>query len=151
MIKTHRAMACMLALLMLSASVQAAELAGMIKNCKGLVSLERGSEKLPVTVGSPVYVADRLLTGRDGAVGLTLRDSTLLSAGPNSVIVIEKFNFDSTTQEGSMSVGIRRGTLAVASGKIAKHTPESVDFHTPTSVLGVRGTEFVIEVGGEGE
>ena len=26
---------------------------------------------------------------------------------------------------------------------------ESVDFHTPTSVLGVRGTEFVVEVAGD--
>ena len=37
------------------------------------------------------------------------------------------------------------------SGKIAKRTPESVDFHTPTSILGVRGTEFVIEVEGDGD
>jgi len=51
-----------------------------------------------------------------------------------------------------MSVSIRKGTLSVASGKIAKRTPESVDFHTPTSVLGVRGTEFIIEVlGGSDE
>ncbi len=50
-----------------------------------------------------------------------------------------------------MSVNIRRGTLSVASGRIAKKTPESVDFHTPTSVLGVRGTEFVVEVEGDGD
>ena len=45
-------------------------------------------------------------------------------------------------------MGVRRGTLAVVSGRIAKQTPETVEFHTPTSVLGVRGTEFVIEVEG---
>ncbi len=120
----------------------------MVKVSKGLVSIEREGKRLVAPVGTPVLVADRVRTGADGSVGVTLRDNTLLSAGPNSLIVIDKFAFDNTTQEGNMSVGIRKGTLSVASGKIAKRTPESVDFHTPTSVLGVRGTEFVVEVAG---
>jgi hypothetical protein len=36
----------------------------------------------------------------------------------------------------------------VVSGKIAKQSPESVRFSTPTTTLGVRGTEFVIEAAG---
>ncbi len=123
----------------------------MIKVSKGAVSIERDGKKLAADVGAPVQVADRVRTGADGAVGVTLRDNTLLSAGPNSLIVIDKFAYDSVTQDGKMSVGVRKGTLAVASGRIAKRTPESVDFHTPTSILGVRGTEFVIEVEGEGD
>lgn len=119
----------------------------MVKNSRGLVTIERGGEKMAAIVGVPVRVADKLRTGADGAVGVTLRDNTLLSAGPNSLISIDKFAFDTTSLAGNMSVGIRRGTLSVASGKIAKQTPESVDFRTPTSVLGVRGTEFAIEVG----
>ena len=147
MIKTHRLAACMLLVLGICGTAQAAESAGMIKTSKGTVTLERDGQKLIAVVGTPVLVADKLRTGSDGAVGVTLRDSTLLSAGPNSLITIDKFAFDSTTTDGRMSVGVRKGTLSVASGKIAKKTPESVDFHTPTSVLGVRGTEFVIEVG----
>ena len=147
MIKTHRLATGMLLALGVCCMAQAAESAGMIKTSQGSVTLERDGQKLVAAVGTPVLVADRLRTGSDGAVGVTLRDSTLLSAGPNSLVTIDKFAFDSTTTDGQMSVGIRKGTLAVASGKIAKRTPESVDFHTPTSVLGVRGTEFVIEVG----
>lgn len=146
MIKTHRAAVGMLLALAFSAAVQAGELAGMVKNSQGQVSIERGGQKLVVAVGMPVHVADKLRTGADGAVGVTLRDNTLLSAGPNSTISIDEFVFDTTSLAGKMSIGISRGTLSVASGKIAKQTPESVDFRTPTSVLGVRGTEFVIEV-----
>lgn len=148
MIKAHRAALCALLALSSGMSVQAAENAGMVKVAKGQVSIERNGQKLLATVGSVVEVADRVRTGGDGSVGVTLRDNTLLSAGPNSLIVIEKFAFDNTTQDGNMSIRIRKGTLSVASGKIAKRTPESVDFHTPTSVLGVRGTEFAIEVEG---
>ncbi len=151
MIKTHCLLASLAATAILGLPAQAAEQAGMVKVAKGMVSIEREGKRLEAGVGTPVMVADRVRTGRDGSVGVTLRDNTLLSAGPNSLLVIDKFAYDNTTQEGNMSVVIRKGTLSVASGKIAKRTPESVDFHTPTSILGVRGTEFVIEVEGAGD
>ena len=148
MIKAHWRVAGLLAISILGFSVQAAEQAGMIKVSKGAVSIERDGQHMAAAVGTPVMVADRLRTGDDGSVGLTLRDNTLLSAGPNSLLVVDKFAYDNAAQDGKMALTIRKGTLSVASGKIAKRTPESVDFHTPTSILGVRGTEFVIEVGG---
>ncbi len=146
MIKTHHLLAGAL-LLGAAFATQAADLAGMVKTSVGNVTIERSGKRLPALVGTEVQVADKLRTGENASVGVTLRDNTLLSAGPSSTIVIDKFVFDSTSQAGNMSINIRKGTLAVATGKIAKKTPESVDFHTPTSVLGVRGTEFVVEVG----
>lgn len=148
MIKAHWVAVCTLLAALSSQAAHAADPAGMVKVAQGQVSIERAGKKLAAEVGSAVEVADRVRTGADGSVGVTLRDNTLLSAGPNSLIVIDKFAFDNTTQDGKISVSIRKGTLSVASGKIAKRTPESVDFHTPTSVLGVRGTEFVVEVAG---
>lgn len=150
MIRTHW-LAIGMAAVMASPQVLAADPAGMVKVSKGQVSIERSGQKLPAMVGTTVMVSDKLRTGRDGSVGVTLRDNTLLSAGPNSLLVIDQFAFDNTTQDGKMSIHIRQGTLSVASGRIAKRTPESVDFHTPTSVLGVRGTEFVVEVEGDGD
>src|SRR5574343_838575 len=152
MIKTHWLAVCLAAGgLIAGLPALAAEQAGMVKVSKGQVNIEREGKKIAAEEGSSVLVADRIRTAGDGSVGITLRDNTLLSAGPNSLIVIDKFSFDNTTQDGKMAVSIRKGTLSVASGKIAKRTPESVDFHTPTAVLGVRGTEFVIEVEGAGD
>ncbi len=126
--------------------------AGTIKVSKGQVNVIRAGSTLKVGVGDRIYATDKVRTGADGSVGITLKDNTLLSAGPNSLISIDKFSFNSSTHAGAMSVGVRRGTLSVATGKIAKQTPESIDFHTPSSILGVRGTEFLIEVvGGEEE
>lgn len=150
MIRTHW-LAVGMAVSLASPLALAADPAGMVKVSKGVVSIERSGEKLPATVGTRVMVNDRVRTGGDGSVGVTLLDNTLLSAGPNSLIVVDKFAFDNTTQDGKMAIHIRKGTLSVASGRIAKRTPESVDFHTPTSVLGVRGTEFVIEVEGDSD
>ena len=146
MIKTHQALFGTL-LAGCAVFAMAADTAGMVKTSSGDVTIERSGKRILGMVGTEVLVADKVRTGENGAVGVTLRDSTLLSAGPSSSIVVNKFAYDSTSQAGNMSIGVRKGTLAVATGKIAKTTPESIDFHTPTSVLGVRGTEFVIEVG----
>lgn len=128
----------------------AEEAAGQIKSSKGNVSIERAGARLPATVGSAVFAADKVRTGDDGAVGITLKDNTLLSAGPNSVLALDRFAFDPTTHGGSLLATLVKGTLAVVTGKLAKQAPESVEFRTPTSILGVRGTEFVVEViGGE--
>ena len=88
-----------------------------------------------------------VFVGYDGAVGITLRDNTLLSAGPNSTLDLNKFAFNTTTHAGELNASVKRGTLAVVSGKIAKTSPENVSFNTPTISLGVRGTEFVIDAG----
>lgn len=119
----------------------------MVKTSKGNATLERAGEKLAVSVGSKVLVNDRVMTGPDGAVGIMLRDNTMLSAGPNSSLQMNKFAFDTTTNAGVIDASVKRGTVAVISGKIAKSTPENVSFSTPTMTLGVRGTEFIIEAG----
>lgn len=151
MIRPHRAAAWMALAAISCSGAYAGEIAGMIKTRTGEVTVERAGQRLPADIGMTLEVADRVRTGLDGTVGMTLRDNTLLSAGPRSTVVIRDFAYDTTTQAGRVSVGVQRGTLSVASGKIAKQTPASVEFHTPTSVLGVRGTEFVIEVEGSDE
>lgn len=123
------------------------EPAGTIKVTNGSVNIERGEQKIAAVTGGAVFAADKVVTGNDGSVGITLRDNTLLSAGHNSSLLLDKFAFDSSTHTGTIDATLKRGTLSVVSGKIAKQSPDSVRFRTPTTTLGVRGTEFVIEVG----
>ncbi|WP_373986887.1 FecR domain-containing protein [Duganella sp. BuS-21] len=125
----------------------AAELpAGMIKTAKGSASIEREGQKTPARAGAALMASDRVLTGADGSVGITLRDETLLAVGPNSNVWLEKYAFDPTSHEGALNATVKKGTLGVISGKLSKQSPGAVQFRTPTSILGVRGTEFVIDV-----
>lgn len=146
MIRAHCCAGWLLLLAAFGASAQDADFAGMVKTSRGTVLIDRAGKRLPAPVGTQVQAGDKLRTGDDGAVGVTLRDATLLSAGPNSILVIDKFAFDPTSHKGGMTATVRKGTLAVVTGKLAKEAPESVEFRTPTAVLGVRGTEFAVEV-----
>ncbi|HEX4985994.1 MAG TPA: FecR domain-containing protein [Burkholderiales bacterium] len=120
--------------------------AGRIKVSKGDVKIERDGKLMAAPVGTVVEVSDVVRTGADGSVGITFHDNSLLSAGPNSELVVEKFVFDSTTHQGEFDTRLRKGTLAVVSGKIVKQSPEAMRIKTPAAIMGVRGTEFVVKV-----
>ncbi|RFU49843.1 FecR domain-containing protein [Paraburkholderia sp. DHOC27] len=125
--------------------------AGVVKTLKGTVQIERPAGNAGAAVGSEVYGSDRIVTGPLSSVGITLRDSTQLSAGADTVLELNKFAFNTTTHDGVLDATVKRGSLAVISGKLAKANPDAVRFSTPTTTLGVRGTEFIIEVGGKGD
>lgn len=120
--------------------------AGRIKTAKGEVQIERGGKVITAVPGALIEVADTVRTGKDGTVGIAFLDNSLLSAGPNSELVVEKFLFDSRTDEGAFDTRLKKGTLGVVSGRIVKQTPEAMRVKTPSAVMGVRGTEFIVKV-----
>jgi len=125
----------------------AAEDAGQIKVSKGAAQIERSGKRLSAQVGRVVQQGDVVITGADGSVGITFRDNSLVSVGPDSVLAIDRFVFDSTTHQGAFESSLKQGTLAVVSGKLAKQSPEAVKVKTPAAILGVRGTEFLVRTG----
>ena len=139
----------LLAALCAAGSAEAADTAGIVKRIQGTVTLQRAGQPLPVAPGTAVQVGDRLVTGPDGGVGLTMADDTLLTAGPGSTLVISEFRFNSTTNEGGLLATLLKGTLNVVTGLIAKQTPQTVKVQTRNAVMGVRGTEFIVDARGD--
>lgn len=119
---------------------------GQIKNVTGEVILLRNNNQRTARTGDLVEQADVITTGANSSVGITLIDNSRLSAGPNSSIELKQFRFNPTTQEGESVTEIRRGTLAIVSGQIAKRSPDAMKVQTPTTILGVRGTSFAVKV-----
>lgn len=134
-----------------AASADAGESVGMVKTYRAPAYVVRSGQELPAQVGMPVFAADRLKTGRDGALGVTLKDDTLLSSGPESTLAVEQFAFNSTSHEGGMLLKVIKGTLSMISGLIVKNNPEAARIRTPQATIGIRGTELIVEVEGGGE
>ena len=144
----RRAARCLIAILaaVLSGLVvgeATAQDVGRVKTVKGTVHIEREGRRQVTLVGTGVRQSDTLVTGPDGAVGVTLTDDTLLSAGPNSILALDRFVYDGV-KPGSLEAMLRKGTLAVVSGRIAKQAPDAMRIKTPAAILGVRGTELVV-------
>jgi len=120
--------------------------AGLIKVSKGNVQIERNGAKMAAPVGASVQTSDVITTGADGSAGITFTDNSLVSVGPNTVFAIDKYRFDSTTHAGEFEGSLKKGRLAAISGKMVKASPESMKIRTPSAIMGVRGTEFVVQV-----
>jgi hypothetical protein len=120
--------------------------AGLVKVSKGNVQIERNGAKMAAPVGASVQASDVIMTGADGSAGITFTDNSLVSVGPNTVFAIDKYRFDSTTHAGEFEGSLKKGRLAAISGKMVKASPESMKIRTPSAIMGVRGTEFVVQV-----
>ena len=131
---------------LLSAAPASAEIA-RIKTSSGAAAVERGNQKLKPSPGLQLEKGDRLVTGKDGRMSLKFVDNTRFAVGPNSRVSVSEFQYDRTRQKGSMVTQVDRGSLAVVSGKIAKSGQDTMKVRTPNTLLGVRGTKFIVDVG----
>ena len=119
---------------------------GRIKSAAGSVSIIRQTGTVAAQAGLPLFQTDAVRTGTDGRVGITLKDETRLSLGPNTDVRIDQFLY--SPGEGNLRLVMRvaRGLVAYVSGRIAKLAPDAVRLETPSAILGVRGTRMVIRV-----
>jgi hypothetical protein len=120
-----------------------------VKTVSGQVKVERDRGQTSPKAGDLLFEKDTIVTGADGSIGITFIDNTVMSAGPNSEISLEQFTFDSSNFNGSMLTELRKGTLSVVSGDIARSSPGAMKVRTPAATLGVRGTRFVAEATGD--
>lgn len=146
MLKRLMATSLGLAFMLGATAAQAADSIGQVKEVTGEAFLESAAGKRPATLGADVFEADTLVTGADGTAGITFMDDSRFSAGPNSRVKLEDFAYDTTTQTGHFTSRVERGTLAVTSGRLAKSSPDAMKVVTRASILGVRGTKFLVRV-----
>jgi hypothetical protein len=119
---------------------------GHVKTAAGSATIMRDGHAFPAVPGEPLRRADLLETGANGSLGIMLNDETRLSLGPTSRLSLEKFAFKPETEEYSLVTRITRGTLLMVSGLVAKLSPESARVETPSGIIGVRGTRFLVRV-----
>lgn len=125
------------------------ERAATVKLVNGQV-LARGPQgERTLNSGDEVAASERVQTGKGASVSLVLRDGSTLMLGPDSAVDLKEFRFNSTTNEGNVVLSVVKGTLRMITGLIGKTRPESVRITTPTSTIGVLGTDFIVEVSEE--
>jgi len=119
-----------------------------VKIVAGTATIVRNEKVITMNRDEKIYTGDTLKTGADGSMGITFRDNTILSLGPDSIVVIHEFLF--APAQGKLSIVTRliKGTAAYLSGVIAKLSPQSVRFETPVGTVGFRGTKVLVRIDG---
>ena len=118
--------------------------AGRIKIASGSAFIVRQNALLPAQAGEVVFENDGLKTGADGRLGITLKDDTRVSLGPDSEARIDRFVYVPSEGRLGFVFKLARGVAAYVSGQIAKLSPDAIRLETPAAIVGVRGTSLAI-------
>ena len=119
---------------------------GRIKSHVGDVKIIRDGRSFVAKSGFKLEEGDVIATGKSARVGISFLDNSRMAVGPASRVTLEQFKYDRSRQRGSSITNVNRGSLGVVSGNVAKSGKDAMRVRTPTSMLGVRGTKFVVEV-----
>jgi hypothetical protein len=122
---------------------------GRVKIATGAAFVLRGDSTIPATAGLPLLETDRLSTGADGRLGVSLNDDTRISLGPDSEARLSRYRYAPSDGALALVVNFLKGVAVYASGQIAKLSPDAVRLETPAAIVGVRGTTVALRVGSE--
>ncbi len=138
----------LLSLLVLASPAAMAQdgLIGFVKTVTSPALIVVDGKSIRATAGMPLQAGFIVRTGPNGSMGVTLRDNTVMSFGSNTEFVVDEYLYAPGKGDLKLSARMVKGTLQYVSGIIAKLRPEAVTIRTPTGVVGVRGTEFLLLV-----
>ncbi|HEY2013915.1 MAG TPA: FecR family protein [Bryobacteraceae bacterium] len=106
-----------------------------------------GDAPIALTAGSILNPGDRIDTRGGGRVVIDLSDGSMVVVQPESVVVLKDFQQASSLRElFEITVGMVRVKINHFAGR-----PNPYRMNSPTASIAVRGTEFSIEVGPQGE
>ncbi len=117
----------------------------LVKVLEGSAFTIQGDDRQALSVGEPINRQDVIETAK-GTVGLTFKDGSRISIGPNSRIEFKEFEFSPNENKLAFFISIIKGTMLYVSGVIAKLAPDSVKIETPVATVVVRGTRFLAKI-----
>jgi hypothetical protein len=134
-----------LALLTLSASPMAAEVAGQIGYMSGSMIAQRADGTVKVMAPkAPVLEGDMLVTSDKGYAQVKMNDGTTMTMRPDSNLKIETYKFNKDAPQADNAVfRLLKGGFRTVTGLIGKRgNPDAYKLRAATATIGIRGTDF---------
>ena len=138
--------AALLLLLMGVPALADVSVIGYVKTAKGDAVVINAGQTVKAVVGTPLMTGSVIRTGANASLGVTFKDNTVMSFGPDTELTIDEYLYAPSKGGLKLGASLSKGTLAYISGAIAKIKPDAVSVKTPTGTIGVRGTHFVVQV-----
>jgi hypothetical protein len=128
--------------------------AGKITSVNGNVTVSiGGGAPLPVAADSFVAQGNEVASGANSRAVMRMDDGQVFAVGANSRFKIDTYRYRSNApQEGGATLlAFLQGSLRVVSGLIASKSPQNFAVRTATATIGVRGTDFMLSLGADGQ
>ncbi|PPD43625.1 MAG: hypothetical protein CTY15_09510 [Methylocystis sp.] len=103
-----------------------------------------GGAKRALSVGLGVEKRERVETTADGSAQIVFNDTSTMTVGRNSSVVIDDFVYRGGG--GAQGVSVAKGVLRFVGGGVSHSS--GANLKTPTASIGVRGGAVLVRVGG---
>ena len=134
--KQEKLMKALLLALLLVTNPVLADNAAMAVTMRGDVFVNN----MTIERGALVYEGDTVYTLGRSFVVLQFTDGSKVTVRPDSQLVLDKY------RSNKVQLDLVSGGLRVVTGAIAKSNPENYKVSTKTALMGVRGTEFSVQI-----
>lgn len=106
-----------------------------------------GNQPARLILDRPVHRDEHVKTGKDALLRVVFADSTTLLLGANSEMNLDRFIYSGTKGTGQAVIKMSSGIFRFVSGNIDK---KGVALVTPLATIGIRGTDFIVDVAPNG-
>lgn len=106
--------------------------------------LSEEHKRRDLVLGSEVFVGDRIFTGVEGFIRLSMIDDAKIDLRCNSEMRIEDYQLLRGANRSVLR--LIKGSVKKITGSIGKVAEDIYEMHTPVATVGVRGTEYAIRV-----
>lgn len=142
---------CLFVLLISNHSIaDASDVAGKTILAKGKVEAgdKSTTEKRKLKRRSEIFNVDTITTGNKSKAQFSMSDGGLITLKENTEILISNYKFNPEAGEASATLEVVNGGLRSISGLIKKSGGD-YQVKTPVGSIGIRGTNFAVEVNGD--
>ena len=121
---------------------------GMVVASRGeVLALSNGGSR-ELKQGDFIYVSDEIITSNRSFAVLQFEDGAKVTVRPDSTLIIESYIYNGDGGDEA-TLSLVEGGLRVITGAMAKTNPENYKVRTPVALMGVRGTEFSVQLCGD--
>lgn len=106
-----------------------------------------GAARRPLSIGLGVEKRERIDTAAEGSAQIVFNDSSTMTVGRNSSVVIDDFVYSGGG--GNQGLTVAKGVMRFVGGGVSHGSGAMLK--TPTASIGLRGGSVVVSLGGECE
>lgn len=124
---------------------------GQVVWIKGSVKdVDANNVSKPLARRGVVFEKDTIESDDSGSGEIVFSDNTILSITPGTQIKIEQYQYShgAAPSKDKYIVNLAKGGFRTISGAIAKSNPSNYQVNTPVATIGVRGTQWAVEING---
>lgn len=113
---------------------------------RGTVTSKRSSGIAILKRRSAIFEKDEIKVGENGRAQFRMMDQAIISVQENSILKIQNYKFNKEGNNNSVLIELLSGGLRTITGAIGKGNKEAYKLRTPLATIGIRGTDYEVEL-----